>query len=224
MTSWFDHQGGLGHETPGEGPFPGRAAEIGQLTELRDEIVGLVARYGYRYRQEPFRLSSGFWSNDYVDGKRAVGTARRMHLVASAILEICAEEQVTFAAVGGLTMGADPIALAVVNSFDDDTAWFSVRKKEKDHGPQQLIEGPPILPGTKVLLVDDVVTTGRSILEALDAIRSCGAEVVLAVALVDRGEGTSLRLRERDIRYRWVMNYKDLGIEPVPIEPLPASA
>lgn len=193
------------------------------LTELQDSIVALVAEWGYERRDEAFTLSAGHVTHDYIDGKRAIAQTSRLRLVAQAFLELAKEEGVEFDAVGGLTMGADPIALAIAVGSDRDTYWFSVRKEPKEHGKQQLIEGGPLLPGTRVLLVDDVVTTGRSIIQALDAIQASGAEVVMASALVDRGEGTSRVLDERGIRYRPMMTYQDLGIEPVPDRgPIPA--
>ncbi len=186
------------------------------LTDLQDSIVALVARWGYERREVPFTLSAGFETHDYIDGKRAVATTARLHQVADAFLELAAQEHAEFDAVGGLTMGADPLALAITMAANTEKMWFSVRKEAKVHGKQQMIEGAPLLPGTRVLLVDDVVTTGRSILQALDAIESTGAVVVLATALVDRGPGTARRLADRGVRYRPLITYGDLGIEPVP--------
>jgi orotate phosphoribosyltransferase len=186
------------------------------LTDLQDSIVALVARWGYERREKPFTLSAGFETHDYIDGKRAVATTSRLHQVARAFLQVAAEQGAEFDAVGGLTMGADPIALAITMAADTEKQWFSVRKEPKVHGKQQMIEGIELLPGTRVLLVDDVVTTGRSILQALDAIEATGASVVLASALVDRGLGTSRRLASRGIPYHPLINYADLGIEPVP--------
>ena len=186
------------------------------LSDLQDALVGLVARWGYERREEPFQLSSGYKSRDYIDGKKAISTTSRLRLVGKAILDLAQEEGLEFDAVGGLTMGADPIALAVTVASSEEKHWFSVRKEEKKHGKQRKIEGTSLDAGVKVLLVDDVVTTGRSILDALEAIQAEGAEVVLAVALVDRGEQTASRLAERNVKYRPLITYKELGIEAVP--------
>ena len=198
---------------------------MSELEDLRKQIVDIVARDGYERRSEPFHLSSGGTSQDYVDGKRAVATTDRLLLLGSVIHGICAEEGVEFDAVGGMTMGADPIALAVVMTAPDSQpkTWFSVRKEAKDHGTRQSVEGPPLRAGTKVLLVDDVVTTGRSIIKALEAVEPRSVEITFAVALVDRGESTSAEMARRGVRYRPVVTYKDLGIEPVvPSAPAPA--
>jgi orotate phosphoribosyltransferase len=190
---------------------------VSELEDLRKQIVDIVARDGYERRPEPFNLSSGGTSHDYVDGKRAVATTDRLRLLGRVIHGICAEEGVEFGAVGGMTMGADPIALAVVMTASDaePKSWFSVRKEAKDHGTRQSIEGPPLRAGTKVLLVDDVVTTGRSILKALEAVEPRSVEIAFATALVDRGESTAEEMARRGIRYRPVVTYKDLGIDPV---------
>ncbi|HEX7133668.1 MAG TPA: hypothetical protein VF228_13920, partial [Iamia sp.] len=116
-------------------------------------MVALIARWGYERRDEAFTLSAGFETHDYIDGKRAVATSSRLRQVAAAFLELAEEEQAEFDAVGGLTMGADPLALAITVGASSDKEWFSVRKDVKVHGKQKLIEGSDLLPGTRVLLV-----------------------------------------------------------------------
>jgi orotate phosphoribosyltransferase len=189
--------------------------EPNPLSKLTDEVLELVRSRGYDHRDAPFRLSSGELSNDYVDGKRAIANGAALRLVAEAIVEVAADEGVDFEAVGGLTMGGDPLAHAV--AMVTGKAWFSVRKKTKEHGTQRLIEGYALElnPGTRVLVVDDVVTTGGSIEQALDAVDAVDAEVVLAVTLVDRGEQAAERMRRRGVRYRPLATYKELGIPPV---------
>lgn len=188
------------------------------MNEYRDSVLTLVTRYGYERREHAFRLSSGFETHDYIDGKLAIATGSRLRTVGQAFLALARDEGVAFDAVGGLTMGADPVALAITVASDDETLWFSVRKEAKGHGKQRLVEGAVVGEGTRVLLVDDVVTTGRSMVQALDAVEAAGAEVVLATALVDRGEATAARLVERGVRYRPLLTFRDLGIEPVPDE------
>jgi orotate phosphoribosyltransferase len=188
-----------------------------ELEHMRTTLISLILSDGYERRSEPFSLSSGGTSHDYVDGKRAVATTERLKLLGHAIHGICVEEGVTFQAVGGMTMGADPIALSVVMTAPegDEKSWFSVRKEPKGHGTEQSIEGPRLAPGTKVLLVDDVVTTGRSITRAMEAVMSRSVEVVFAVALVDRGDQAKAELERYGVGYRPVITYRDLGIEPV---------
>jgi orotate phosphoribosyltransferase len=188
-----------------------------ELEKMRTTLISLVLREGYERREEPFKLSSGGTSHDYVDGKRAIATTERLRLLGHVIHGICVEEGVQFDAVGGMTMGADPIAMAVVMSAPEgeDKSWFSVRKEAKGHGTGQAVEGRRLTEGTKVLLVDDVVTTGRSITRALEAIKSKSVDVTFAVALVDRGDQAARELERFGVGYRPVMTYRDLGIEPV---------
>ncbi len=183
------------------------------MSDLRKRVLDLVEARGLDRRKEPFQLSSGEWSNDYIDGKRAIRDGAALQLVAEACLEICREKDIQFEAVGGLTMGADPLAHAI--SMISGAMWFSVRKEAKKHGKQKLIEGCELTPGMKVLLVDDVVTTGRSIIQALEALLTLEADVVLAITLVDRGKVATDDLSARGVAYAPLLTFEDLGIDPV---------
>jgi orotate phosphoribosyltransferase len=186
------------------------------LTELRRQLVGIFQKRGLRTLEEPVRLASGDLSRYFVDCKRALSQGRHLQQAADAVIELVAEKGIEFDAVGGLTMGADSIAHSV--SMLTDTEWFSVRKVEKDRGTRQRIEGAALGPAREVLLVDDVVTRGGSIFDAMEAIRQTGANVAAAVSLVDRGEfGSELFARE-GIPYWALVTYEDLGIPAVGTE------
>lgn len=122
-------------------------------------------------------------------------------------------EEPLFDAVGGLTLGADALSVGV--AAVSDTSWFVVRKERKEHGTKRRIEGARIGPETKILVVDDVVTTGGSILTAFDAVEATGADIVAAVTLVDRGESARGKLEDRGVPYFPMATYEDLGMEPV---------
>ncbi|MCZ7627895.1 MAG: phosphoribosyltransferase family protein [Microthrixaceae bacterium] len=126
-----------------------------------------------------------------------------------------ADAGIGFDAVGGLTLGADQFSHGVAACLDDDHEWFVVRKKPKGRGTDQLVEGAVLGPGTRVLLVDDVVTTGGSIRQAYRHVVDTGAVVVAAVTLVDRGEVAASFFAAEEVVYRPVFTYRDLGIEPV---------
>ncbi|MFP5319363.1 MAG: orotate phosphoribosyltransferase [Acidimicrobiia bacterium] len=177
------------------------------------DVIRVLRERGYVRRDEAFQLSSGEWSHDYVDGKRAFAAGADLRAAAEAIVELAAREGVSFDAAGGLTMGADHLshAIAVVSG----ASWFSVRKEAKGHGRRQRIEGAALGPGTSVLLLEDVVTTGGSILQALDAVEETGARVVLATTLLDRGEAAAGRLADRKVPYRPLATYSDLEILPI---------
>jgi orotate phosphoribosyltransferase len=183
------------------------------VRRLQAQIRELILQFGYERREEPFRLSSGEWSRDYIDGKRALADGNRLALAAKCLLAMTDEAGAEFDAVGGLTMGADPLAHAA--AIASGKQWFSVRKEPKPHGRQRLIEGAELRADTRVLLVDDVVTTGASVLKALRAIRESGARVVLVITLVDRGTTAARRLIDEAIPYESIATHRDLGIDSV---------
>lgn len=188
-----------------------QAAE--RAADLRRRVLAVVRDEGYVRRDRAFQLSSGDWSHDYVDGKRALASGADLRLAAEAVAAQADERGITFDAVGGLTMGADPLghAVAVVTG----ALWFSVRKEAKAHGRQKLVEGAELGPSTSVVVVEDVVTTGRSMLQAVDAVEASGARVVLAVTLLDRGEAAGRALAARGVPYAPLATYRELGIDPI---------
>jgi orotate phosphoribosyltransferase len=137
-------------------------------------------------------LTSGRTAQYYVDAKRAIlrpaGFAALGELVAERARECGAT------AVGGLTMGADPVACAALAAGADVKAFF-VRKETKGHGLQRRIEGPPLDPDERVLVVEDVVTTGGSTLQAIEAIREAGHQIVGVTAVLDRLAGGAEAIR-----------------------------
>ena len=157
--------------------------------------------------------ASGQLSHDYIDGKFAVDSGARLRLTCEAAIETAHELGIAFDAVGGLTMGADALAHGI--SMIADCIWFSVRKEIKPRGRQQWIEGGRLESGRQVLLVDDVVTTGGSILKAYDRVVETGAAVVGVIAMVDRGDAGQLLFAERHVPYTALVTYHDLGIESV---------
>ncbi len=182
----------------------------------------ILRTQGHRKLDEPVKLASGAWSSDFVDGKEALAAWCDLRTACEAIAETVADAGYRFDAVGGLTMGAD--ALAVGIAAVTDTRWFFVRKEPKQRGTRRWVEGAQIGPGDEILLVDDVVTTGGSILQAFDIIQRTGAEVVVAVTLLDRSELARPKLEDRGIDYFPMATYESLGIEPIGLEPADAAA
>ena len=176
-------------------------------------LLEIVRDRGYARRDEPFRLASGAMSHDYVDLRRAVARGEDLAVAAGAVIAHLDGAGVVFDAIGGMTLGADPVAHAV--ALLAGSAWFSVRKEAKAHGRGQRVEGAPIGAGWRVVLFEDTVTTGGSIFQALEAVLDTGAEVIRACTLLDRGDGTKARFAGLSVPYDSLLTYRDLGIDPV---------
>ncbi len=138
----------------------------------------------------PFRLASGAVSDWYLDARRTTFDGSGARLVAAAVAETL-DESVT--AVGGMTMGADPIAVATVVAADRPLKAFSVRKREKGHGIGGRIVGPVDV-SDRAAVVEDTTTTGASMAEAVAVLREAGITVVQAVTIVDRSGGAARAL------------------------------
>jgi orotate phosphoribosyltransferase len=165
-------------------------------------------------RRGNFILASGKASTYYIDGKLTSMDPHGATLIAQAILDEIKDLPVD--AVGGMDMGATPIVGAVaVQSLvaGRPLPTFVVRKEVKAHGTMKQIEGPvPQSPG-KVVIIDDVVTTGDSIIKAIDATQRAGHEVLLAISVLDRNAGAAEALKTRGIRYQPLVVLSDIGIQ-----------
>jgi len=133
-------------------------------------------------------LTSGATAQYYVDAKRAILRPAGFLALGELVAELATATGAT--AVGGLTMGADPVACAALAGGADVKAFF-VRKDAKAHGLQRRVEGPPLEPGERCLVVEDVSTTGGSAIQAIDALREAGAEIVGVTAVLDRLAGAA---------------------------------
>jgi orotate phosphoribosyltransferase len=165
--------------------------------ELKRELIEILCEKSFRYTPEPsFKLVSGRISRFYVNCKPTTLSPRGMFLAGHLVFEAIRDAEVS--GVGGLTFGADPIAVAAafasgLNGFP--VKAFSIRKTRKDHGIVKWIEGD-LASGERVAVIDDVATTGGSTIQAIERAKSEGLDVVKAVILVDRQEGGLDRIRE----------------------------
>ncbi|MDA8077434.1 MAG: orotate phosphoribosyltransferase [Nitrospiraceae bacterium] len=157
---------------------------------MKQRLIELICEKAFRYSEEPvFKLVSGRMSNYYFNCKAVTLHPEGMHLIGNIIYEMVKVSGIR--GIGGLTLGADPIANAVAyTSFlkGDPLEAFVVRKNAKAHGTMQWLEGN-IASGDRVVIVDDVITTGKSTIEAISKARDGRLSVVKAIALVDRQEG-----------------------------------
>jgi orotate phosphoribosyltransferase len=154
------------------------------MSTARQELLKLLAQKSFRLGE--FKLSSGGTSDYYIDCRTTTLDARGAQLTGEVFLEEIGEQGWQADAIGGLTMGADPIVVAVAVT-SGTLNGFLVRKAEKQHGTAQRIEGFREK-GARVVIVDDVCTTGSSTVQAIEAAREFGFEVVGAMCLVEREE------------------------------------
>lgn len=138
----------------------------------------------------PMVLASGRKSDYYLDVRRVSLSSKGIYFISYLIWQMIKNEKVT--AIGGPTLGADPIVggvCALAFQENRDLGGFLIRKTPKKHGRQQLIEGKELSPGDKVVLVDDVATSGSSLLNSVKILRAAGVDILKAIVVVDREEG-----------------------------------
>lgn len=185
---------------------------------MDDRRAALAALLGERSVQRgSFRLASGRSSPYYIDARRTTMAAQGLQLVGE--LGLAAIREAGWAAqfVGGLTLGADPVAYAIALASQRRPPAldaFTVRKEAKGHGSGRRIEG--CLPaGGHAVVVEDVVTTGGSALQAVAAVREAGGEVVGLVAVVDREEGGRAVIEAAGYELQTLVTLEDLGLPAV---------
>jgi orotate phosphoribosyltransferase len=182
----------------------------------RSRLIALLKRDALR--TGTFTLASGRISHYYVDGRQVTLSAEGAALIGAGMLDVLADRP-EVSALGGLTMGADPIVgatLAVAGARGQgQLRGFLVRKEAKAHGTGRLIEGP-LEPGATVAIVDDVATTGGSALQAAEAVAALGGKVACVIAVLDRLEGAAEMFADRGIDFRRLLTIRDLGVEPLP--------
>jgi orotate phosphoribosyltransferase len=182
----------------------------------RGPLIELLKRDALR--TGTFTLASGRTSHYYVDGRKVTLSAEGAGLIGAGVLQLLSDLP-GVSAVGGLTMGADPIVgatLAVASAAGrGDLRGFLVRKEAKGHGLGKLVEGP-VEPGMEVAILDDVATTGGSSLQAVDAIEAIGCKVRRVIVVLDRLEGAGAAFAARGLDFRSLVTIRDLGVEPLP--------
>lgn len=188
-------------------------AEVRKSRPLPDDkLLTLVSTRACMRSDKPFVLASGVTSYVYINMRRALARGSDLEVAARAVINHLAAHKVEYDAIGGMTMGADPVAHAV--ALIADKSWFSIRKDRKDHGTHERVEGSA-LEGKRVVLFEDTVTTGGSLVEAYEAVVGIGALVAHACALLDRGDAVRAEFATRSVPYSSLLDYRDLGIEPI---------
>ncbi len=182
-----------------------------EIKELKYRLLTLLKQKALKKGE--FVLSSGKKSNYYLDGRIITLTPEGAFLIASIILDWLKGKDIQ--AVGGPTLGADPIigAVAALSHIQKiPVKTFIVRKEAKQHGTQRQIEGPPLKKNDRVLLVDDVATTGKSLIETKRALDKIGVIVVKSMVIVDRNEGAKENLAKEGVELESIFSLTDIGV------------
>ena len=166
------------------------------IQQDKEKLLQIIRQKAYF--REKIILSSGKESDYYIDARLITLMPEGAYLTAKLMLDLVKDEQ--YDAIGGPTLGADPIVGAIgVLSLQNGKPKnnFIIRKAAKTHGKGKQIEGPAIAQGSKVILIDDVATTGKAFLESLDVLQPMGVHVVKCICIVDREEGAAEAVKNK---------------------------
>ena len=177
----------------------------------RDRLIQLVKDHALKFGD--FTLASGKKASFYLDCRKLTLDGESANVIAAGMLDVMGDDLPD--AVGGMAIGADPISAAIIT-----VAWqqqknikgFIVRKQAKEHGTQQMVEGP-VESGQRVVMVEDVVTTGGSSLRAIEHARKFGLKVDRLITIVNRGTESEKIFADVDVKFSALLNLSDLGIE-----------
>ena len=174
----------------------------------RDELLEIVRRDAVKFGK--FVLASGKESDLYVDLRKVTLQPRAAFLIGSIIYEMVKDRPID--AIGGMTLGADPIATAasmVAYQNGREIVAFIVRKEKKEHGTKSLVEGP-IREGFKAVIVEDVITTGSSAVTAIRNAEAAGLQVDMVIGVLDRMEGGKSTIESLGYEVRTILSREDL--------------
>ena len=178
------------------------------LTKLRQYLLDLFCRLAYK--EGDFVLSSGQRSSYYINGKQVTLHPEGALAIGRILLSLLPMDT---QAVAGLTLGADPIvtAVSVVSAYEKRSLpALIIRKEAKGHGTKAYIEGPDLPTGAKVVVLEDVVTTGQSALKAVERLQDAGYSVDEVISLVDRQQGGAELYQSEGLKFQAVFTIQDL--------------
>jgi orotate phosphoribosyltransferase len=177
----------------------------------RNALIELIQAQALEFGN--FVLASGKTANFYLDCRKVTLDSQGANLIGAGMLEMMADDFPD--AVGGMAIGADPITGAIITlagQTNRPLRGFIVRKEAKQHGKGQAVEGP-VKPGDRVVVVEDVITTGGSALRAIEQARDAGLEVIGALGIIDRLAGGAEAFAAQGVPLRTLLTIRDLGIE-----------
>ena len=193
-----------------------KLSETLPIEEARERLRQLISELAVV--RGKVTLASGKEADYYVDLRRATLHHEAAPLIGHVMLDLLEENGFSVDevdAVGGLTMGADPVATAMLHAAAArglDLDAFVVRKAAKDHGMKRQIEGPSV-EGKRVVVLEDTSTTGGSPIQAVEALRAAGAQVLAVAVIVDRNTGARERIEAADLPYLYALGLEDLDLE-----------
>ena len=193
---------------PEHGPYTGTEESLDMPDPIKDRLLALIRERAFR--QGDFTLASGEKSDYYIDGRMIGVHPEGAALIGQAIYERIKDLGID--AIGGLAVGAVPlVASTMVICHQQGLAveGFWVRDAVKDHGTKKLIEGN-LAPGSRVVILDDVMTSGGSAQKAIDAVLGQGGTVIRVIALVDRGRGAKELFEKQGLVYEPLFTINDL--------------
>jgi orotate phosphoribosyltransferase len=166
------------------------------------------------FKRGTFTLASGLTSDYYIDTRTSAVFSRGAFLIGQVLFERTKDLDID--AIGGMEVGAVPLTAAVTIQYHLHgrvMEGFWVRDKTKTHGTRKLIEGGGIRPGSRVVVLDDVITTGGSAIKAVETVQEAGCEVIEVLALVDRLQGAATAFQQLGINYQSIFTIKDFGVD-----------
>jgi orotate phosphoribosyltransferase len=190
-----------------------------ESTALKSRLIEVVKKYGVKFAPpgEKFKLASGGESDFYIDCRKVTLMPDGLDAIIAMIFERLVISDISFDAVGGPTLGADPMVGGLMLDFSQiigyrDKRGFLVRKEQKGHGLKNLVEGN-LKAGDKVIIVEDVATSGGSILHAIAAVEDTGASVVKIFVILDRLAGAAENFAAKGYDFESLITIRDLGLD-----------
>ena len=176
--------------------------------QLRQNLLSLLTKFAYQ--EGDFTLSSGAKSSYYINCKQVTLRADGALIIGRLLFSLLPEDT---QAVAGLTLGADPLvsAVSVVSAYENKSIpALIIRKEPKGHGTKAYLEGPTLEPGARVVVLEDVVTTGRSAMLAVERLQAAGYHVEQIMALVDRQQGGAELYQSKGLKFQSLFSIPEL--------------
>ncbi|MCK4994061.1 MAG: orotate phosphoribosyltransferase [Candidatus Omnitrophica bacterium] len=181
------------------------------MNKKKKQLLAILKRNSFKHKR--VILSSGKPSDFYFDGRITSLISSGAYLIADILLDMIKDDKID--AIGGLTLGADPIIGATVAlSFKRSRPinGFIVRKDEKKHGMKKKIEGPALKKSSRVVIIDDVITTGSSTIQAIEAVQEIGCKIIRVISVVDRCDGAKENIEKYKCSFESIFTKTDFGV------------